>query len=314
MELGKLKRLDPRQQWPHEARDFTPWLAQNLGRLGEAIGLELELQQAEYSVGSYSLDILATDLGSGRKVAIENQLEPTDHSHLGQLLTYAAGVDAGIVVWIAREVREEHRDAIDWLNRNQGGPDFFAVTIELLQIDESRPAVRLRAGAAPHDWSARQASNTSVPVSEKAQRYRDFYQALLDELREVHHFTNARAAQPQNWYSFSAGTSGLSYGVAFGQGGVIRVELYIDVGDGDRNSRIFEALRAQKDQVAERLGELEWQALENKRACRIATYLEGTVDDGDDKLEEYRNWMVSRLLEFRDVFADRLTAALAAQG
>ena len=125
MELGTIQQVDLREMWPHEAIDFTPWLADNVSSLGEALGMELEVRGQEERVGNYFLDMLADDLGSNRTVIIENQLEPTDHDHLGKLLTYASGYDAGVVVWLAREFREEHRQALDWLNQRKGEDTHF---------------------------------------------------------------------------------------------------------------------------------------------------------------------------------------------
>ena len=124
--------------WPKEAQDFTPWLAENIAELGEALGMDLELQGTEAAVGSLRLDILATESNQGRPVIIENQLGVTDHGHLGQLLTYAAGFDAGVVIWVTRHFRDEHRQALDWLNQRTGEEtQFFGVVVELWQIGDS---------------------------------------------------------------------------------------------------------------------------------------------------------------------------------
>ena len=154
VELAKIKTVDLRIAWSNEATDFTPWLQDNIDQLGDALGIELELQQREASVGAFSLDLLARDVSNNRPVIIENQLESTDHSHLGQLLTYAAGYDASAIVWIAKEFRDEHRAALDFLNGRTGeDTEFFGVVVELWKIDESRPAPHFRVVSAPNDWS-----------------------------------------------------------------------------------------------------------------------------------------------------------------
>ena len=139
-DLGKISRVDLRNVWRHEAIDFTPWLVDHIDLVGEALGLELEVVGREHGVGDFSVDILARDLGRDKLVVIENQLEETDHTHLGQLITYAAGLEASVVIWVSRGIREEHRQALDWLNRGDGATtEYFGVAIELLQIDGSKP-------------------------------------------------------------------------------------------------------------------------------------------------------------------------------
>src|SRR3954452_4044087 len=156
--LGRLQTLDARAVWNHEATDFTPWLAEpeNLKLLAEALHLgELEVEATEQQVGRFSADIVAREEGENL-VLIENQLEPTDHRHLGQVLTYLAGLEGdATVVWIATKVLEEHRAAIDWLNSNTSDRfDFFGLEIEVLQIEGCMPAApRFNVVAKPNDWS-----------------------------------------------------------------------------------------------------------------------------------------------------------------
>ena len=270
--LGKLEQVEPRLLWTSEPADFTPWLASNLPTLGEALGLELELVKAEASVGPFACDIEARDINTSRKVIIENQLEPTDHTHLGQLLTYAAGLDATVVVWISPVVREQHRQAIDFLNRHTAeGLDFFAVALEVVKIGTSLPAVVFRLVASPNAWAKTvTATNQPAVTSSRMLAYQEFYQGLIDELRTVHHFTNAKAGQPQSWYSFASGTKGLLYSISFTAKGSLRVELYIDVGD-ERNKCTFERFEKMKDELEDSMGRaLTWESLDNKRASRIS--------------------------------------------
>ena len=154
--LAKIERVDLREAWPNEAQDFTPWLAENIAELGEALGMDLELQQTEAAVGGYSLDMLATDQNQNRTVIIENQLEATNHDHLGKLLTYAAGYDANVIVWLTREFRDEHRLALDWLNQRTGDDtQFFGVVVEVWKIDNSRPAPHFNLVVTPNEWRKR---------------------------------------------------------------------------------------------------------------------------------------------------------------
>jgi hypothetical protein len=313
-ELGKLLRVDPRNVWKHEALDFTPWLVEHIDLLGEALGLELEFVAREHAVGDFSVDIKARDVGRNKVVIIENQLEETDHTHLGQLITYAAGLEAGVVIWVSCKVREEHRQALDWLNRGEGATtEYFGVVVELLQIDDSKPAVNLRVIASPNDWSRRSIrAGATDDASGIYALYQQFFQRLIDELRDKHRFTNARVGQPQNWYSFSSGTPGFTYGVSFAAGGRVRAELYIDCGTRDQNVAAFESLRADKSTLEEAFGEpLDWELLEGKRACRIAVYRPGAIKDSTESLEEYHRWAVDRLLRFKRVFGPRLPAAAA---
>jgi hypothetical protein len=157
--LGRLANVEPRAIWAHEALHFTPWLTQpdNIALLGEAIGIQIEPEATEVSVGGFSADIVARDLFDGTRILIENQLEPTDHTHLGQLLTYLAGLEARTVVWISRKLRDEHRAAMEWLNAcTDDRFRFFAVEIELWRIGESMPAPRFSVLVKPNDWVRRE--------------------------------------------------------------------------------------------------------------------------------------------------------------
>lgn len=308
--LGTLERVDPRTIWPHEAQDFTPWLVEHIDVLGQLLGLDLEVGEREASVGPFSLDILAHDLGRDRRVIIENQLEPTDHSHLGQLITYAAGLEASVVVWIAREFREEHRQALDWLNRGDDTmTEYFGVALEVVRIGDSLPALNLRLVAKPNNWTreAFQRASASEEPSEKRLAYREFFQALIDELRETHKFTNAKAGQPQSWYSFSTGVSGFAYACSFTGTGQIRTELYIDFKSLERNKSIFDRLLSEKETIEAQFGEpLNWERLENRRACRIACYHTAGIEEPADALEKHRQWAIQHLMRFKQVLGPRL--------
>ncbi|OQZ01113.1 MAG: hypothetical protein B6D35_03950 [Candidatus Brocadia sp. UTAMX2] len=310
--LNKLKRLNLREAWTKEAGDFTPWLADNIEDLGAALGMDLELEAREASVGDFSLDLLAKDLGSGRTVVIENQLTQTDHGHLGKLLTYAAGFGASVVIWVAETIREEHRQALEWLNqRTDTDTEFFGVVVELLQIDDSKPAYNFKPVVFPNEWQKTKRSQTTGRVSTKGEAYRQYYQPLIDELREKHKFTGARIAQPQSWYAFSAGTSGVPVSAVFAGDGTARVELYIDLGTVEANKALFDWLQNQKDSIEKQLGfSLQWERLDGKRASRIYVSRSGSIESTAEELEQLRKWQIEKLLHFKKVLAPLVKAGV----
>ena len=310
MDFEELSNIDPRLFWKREAHDFTPWLYENLERLGRALGLQIEPTMQEHAIGDFSLDILAVDLESKRPVIIENQLGATDHDHLGKLLTYAGGTDAAIVIWVSTDLREEHRQALEWLNsKTIEGVDFFAVVLEVVKIGDSKPAVLFKPVVRPNEWQKQTMKAALAGQSEKGERYRRFYQPLLDELRDRHHFTNARAAQPQCWYAFSSGKTGFKYSANFTGDDTVRAEVYIDSEDRDLPKLRFDALFKQKEEIEREFGEpLEWQRLDDKRACRICIHRSGSVGDSDERLAEIRAWLIQRLLKLKQVFGPRIAS------
>lgn len=313
VEFGKIERVSLRSIWPREAADFSPWLAENLPALGEALGMDLELLDREAEVGGFSLDILARDLGVNRSVVIENQLTTTDHDHLGKLLTYASGFDAGVVIWISETLREEHRQALEWLNqRTDSDTSFFGVTIQVLTISDSPPAYDFKVLVSPNEWRREKRRTASTSTTVKGQAYREFFQQLVDELREEHRFTNARVAQAQNWYQWTSGFSGIGYGANFGRGDRLSAELYIDQGDRSANKRIFDALLEQRDAIEHEVGaQLEWDRLDDRIASRVRLSTDGRIEMPDAELAKRHTWLIENLLKIKSVFGPRIESILS---
>lgn len=181
-DIGRLVGVSAREAWEHETHDFTPWLSENLDQLGEAIGLKLEAEGTEVAVGPFSADILAKDI-LGRIVLIENQLEATDHNHLGQILTYLTGLDAEIVIWVATDFREQHLSAINWLNENTNDRfSFFGIRLRVIKIDKSLPAPIFDVLARPNEWERsmqKKVKEATGEFSPLAQERREFWKHYL---------------------------------------------------------------------------------------------------------------------------------------
>lgn len=310
-DLSTITRLKFGEVWEHEARHFTPWLAENIHVLDEVLNMELELIQREAPVGPFSADIHARDLTYDRAVVIESQRGVTDHQHLGKLITYAADLEAKAVVWISSEMQEEHRQAIDWLNRNAAGDvEFYGVILELLKIDDSRPAYNFRLIAFPNNWQRRNRTNRKR-MGEKGLAYQKYFQGLMDELRERHHLTRARTALPQNWCRFPSGVPGVALAASFTDDGRVSAELYVSTGDAAKNKGIFDELFRLRTQIGKAFGEsLDWQRMDESDACRVAVYRAGTIQENEGDLEEIRKWTIVQLLKIKSVFTPRVENTL----
>ena len=182
--FGRIKSVDIKTIWENEPQKFTPWLADNLDVLGQLIGLDLELVSREAEVGDFWLDLLAKDLNTNRTVVIENQFNSTDHGHLGQLITYASYYKAGVIIWLAEKIREEHRAAIDWLNNNTDETiNSFAVEIDVIQIDDSKPALNFKLKAYPNEWQKSAVKVGTNETSPTMNSYKVFFQTLIVAIR-----------------------------------------------------------------------------------------------------------------------------------
>jgi hypothetical protein len=277
-QLGRIVQMHPREVWPHEAYNFTPWLLQNVDVLSELLGMELILEAAEHPVGDFSLDLKGYDEATGDVVIVENQLEVSDHNHLGQILTYAAGTDPTTVIWLTTGFRAEHRAAIDWLNeRTDERTRFFGVVIKVVRIGDSEPAPSFELVAQPNDWEKQVRRATSAPAgaSGKAAMYVDFWVPLLERIRsEQPTWTRARRST-QSWANTSTGARGVVLSMAFTRAGLI-TQFYFDDPDASKNLRRFEAALAKREAFEAALGRsLQWDSMEGRKAARI---VDGPVD------------------------------------
>ena len=310
--LAKIERVDLREAWPNEARDFTPWLAENIAELGEALGMDLELQETEAAVGGYSLDVLATDLNQNRPVIIENQLEATNHDHLGKLLTYAAGYGANVVVWLTRDFRDEHRQALDWLNQRTGEDTlFFGVVVELWKIGDSLPAPHFKIVAAPNEWGKK----TVARLRPRNETKEGILQSVIDNFPENHGFNRLPKVGTKNSLDFPSDCSGVTYTAVLNEPKSTRIEFRIGKNDRDWNIQLLENLEKRKEIIESEMSHpLEWDRKEGHQVCSIFLLRSNSNEDIDDDAETPANisdWMIKYLLEFKRVFDPHL-ADLAA--
>ena len=275
--IGRVQRIGLREVWSHEAHDFTTWLEENIDVLVEATGLELSSVEREQSAGAFSVDLIAED-GDGRPVVIENQLEKSDHDHLGKLLTYLVGIEARRAVWIVSDPRPEHVAVIAWLNENPSA-DFYLLKLEAIRIGGSEPAPLLTLIVGPSE-ETRKVGRTKKEMAERERlRYR-FFEGLLMQAKSRTQLHANISPNKHGWVAAGAGVTGLAFTYVVRQRDA-RVELYIDTQDGDENKRMFKALFDEKEAIENAFGSLlDWDTKEGRRACRVQkTYAIGGYRD-----------------------------------
>lgn len=310
-DLGRLHKVELRDIWKTEDRDFTPWLAQaeNMAVLADTLGMELEVEAEEKDVGPFRADILCKDVDDNSWVLIENQLERTDHSHLGQLLTYAAGLNAVTIVWIASRFTDEHRAALDWLNNaTEDSLRFFGLEVELWRIGESLAAPKFNVVSKPNEWSrsigvaSRQLKGGAFTETKQLQLA--FWEAFVPKLNEATTL-RGRKPLPQHWMNFSIGRAGFHLGATLNTK-VNRIGVELELLDENANT-YFHLLSEDKQAIEEELGfNLDWRELPSRRSCRLIKFL----DDADvSKSEDWlrlQNWMIETLAKFDQVFRQRV--------
>ena len=301
IEIGSFTSVPIKNIWPMENKDFTPWLAANISRLGEALSIELrEPAQTEVAVGPFKLDVLAED-EEGRKIAIENQYGVTNHDHLGQTLTYAAGLDASVVVWLVESFRPEHRQVLEWLNRHtHEGIEFYAVQLSAVRIGSSSPVVPVfEVVARPNKQpSSKQPTEGGAGNSK-------FWQQVIDKLIKKQFVQQKKTSENRYiifWSSKVTGGNRVALGAEFTGAGA-RAHIYLDpFQDRTRNFELFDHLEENKDTIQQQYGKetLHWSKL-SVRACRIWTSLPNvSIEDPQVTLNATAQWMADSLIALKE--------------
>jgi hypothetical protein len=292
--IGKIERVPLREVWPHEAYDLTTWLQENIDVLNEVLDLSLSNVEREQAAGAFSVDLTAEDDG-GAIAVIENQLERSNHDHLGKLITYTAMMEARIAIWIVSDPRPEHVRAISWLNE-AATANFYLLKIEGIRISGSLPAPLLTLIVGPSEES-REAGEAKKERAERYQIRRRFWTDLLERAKARTRLHAGVSARDYGWVATGAGKSGLNFNYVITQHGAT-AELYIDRGDADENRSVFDSFHEHKTDIeASYGGPLSWEPLEARRGCRIAQRLtSGGYRDDEETWPRVHEEMIDSMI------------------
>jgi hypothetical protein len=307
--LGKLEKVEMREIFENEATDFTPWLAkqENIDRLGELIGMDLVVESEEKEVGPFRADILCKNISNDELVLIENQLEKTDHKHLGQLLTYATGLKAVNIVWISTNFVDEHRATLDWLNTiTTAKYNFFGVQAALHKIGNSLIAPQFTIVSKPNDWSKDINSRSDEEdIGPSRKKYLQFWKKLSEKVKSKGNSPlEPKESMPRNYQSFWLHPGCNLAGVFSGRSKNrdLCAEIYIP-----DNKDLFKTLEKEKDAIEKKFcEELTWEPLEYRKASRIAVYKSNFEIDNEASWDENIDWLILKLEKLHYVFNERL--------
>ena len=305
--IGKLNEVDVRELWRHEQYNFSNWLSEknNIEYLNDILGLTLvDINKEEY-VDPFRCDLVAKDETSNIKVIIENQLEGTNHDHLGKIITYASGLGANVIVWIVTEAKEEHRAAIEWLNNNTNEDiSFFLIEIHAYKIGDSDPAPKFEVIEKPNDFVKHGKSkqeNTELNKSESERLH--FWQKFNEKLKIQGNPFPQRKATTAHWYDVAIGTTKAHISINLvNKDNNIVMELYIN-----DDKSFFDQLFKNKEEIEVKLGfNLEWERLDNKKASRIKYIINGLNFEDQSNYDELMNKIISCTIKMKDVFKSYL--------
>tara|TARA_R110002126_G_scaffold1402_2_gene7952 strand:+ start:27197 stop:28186 length:990 start_codon:yes stop_codon:yes gene_type:complete len=309
--LGRLEKVQPRAIWEKEDRDFTPWLAEaeNISLLGDTIGLDLQVEAVEKDVGPYRADILCKDANTANWVLVENQLEKTDHVHLGQLMVYAAGLHAATIVWIADRFTEEHRAALDWLNEiTSGDINFFGLEVELWRIGESMAAPKFNVVSKPNDWSRslnRTARQLDTDLTPTKQLQLEYWQSFTGLMTDRGGSVKPTKPHPQHWINFSVGRTGFNlYAIANTRDKRISIGLWISDAEAEAYFQLLLEDRAAIETEID--SSLLWVGDESRKSRGVRLDHDGHDPTDKSSWKQQHEWLYETLQRFHSAFSVRV--------
>ncbi len=306
MTISRLQKVPLRELWRHEAHDFTHWLADNLDYLNEALGLELSLVEREASGDmTFSADILAED-ENGNYYIIENQLEKTDHDHLGKIITYMSNLEGNGAIWITSEPRPEHEKAVHWLNEIlPADSSVYLVKLEAYKIDNSPSAPLFTIIAGPTSVS-KQVGYEKKELAERHILRKEFWSQLLEKYKAKGSFFTTKSPPKEHWLAVGAGKSGVVYSQILMKDS-IRIEIYIASSSQETNKSYFDQLHSKKEKIEKAFEKtLDWQRMNEKTASRICYVFEGRGLKDKEHWEEMQDLLVEEMYKLRKAFQEEL--------
>lgn len=308
MKLGKLQEIDIRTVWKHEQYDFSKWLSteENIQELGDTLNLSLTDVETEKFVGNYRCDIICKDELTGKMVLIENQLEPTNHDHLGKIITYASGLDAAVVVWIVSSARDEHASAIEWLNKHTDDEiSFFLLEVHAYKIGDSDPAPQFKIIEQPNDFVKTVKTVTqNTNLNEARKYYLEFWSQFNDVLEQRGRPFNKRKASTDHWYNIAIGSSEAQLEIDLvNKENRIRIGMWIS-----NNKDLFDSMQRRHEEIEAELGEtLIWERLDGKKASRIFLYIPGLNFKVQDNYRQLMDTAIDMVVKMKKVFPKYMT-------
>ena len=303
MELGKLEEINIRKVWAHEQYDFSDWLSKedNIQQLGNTLNLSLTDVETEKFVGSYRCDIICKDEITGKNVLIENQLEPTNHDHLGKIITYASGLDASVIIWIVESAKEEHSSAIEWLNKHTDDDvSFFLIEVHAYTIEGSKPAPYFKIIQQPNDFVKQVKNITKNAELNDSQNSRlEFWNRFNDVLEKNGKPFNKRKATTDHWYSVAVGSSQCHISIDLvNREHKIRISMWIP-----DNKSLYDTFYSNKNSIEKEIGHsINWDKLDDKKAAYAYTFIEGLDFNKQGNYDALMNSVINEVLLFRKAF------------
>jgi len=305
--LSRLTEVHLREVWGHEALDFTNWLAleENINLLSEAIGIDIKPIQTEAGVGRFNVDLLAEEEATGRKIIIENQLENTNHDHLGKIITYVSGYDAEIIIWIVREFREEHQRAVEWLNEHTDeNISFFLLKIKLWKIEGSNPAPKFEIIVSPNEWAkVIKTAQTNNTLTDTKLTQLEFWNKFKEYVLSTNTKIRLQTPRPQHWYDITIGSSDAHLSLTFNtRDNLVSCELYIS-----KNKDLFNFLLERRTEIETEIDEkADW--IDAQTASRIVIKKNVNNCFNQNEWEDQFKWLLAKTILFRHVFTKYLKA------